>query len=119
MLQLPDGWLSLLGALTLPLVPAKAGAQGHGPRPWIAAGVYPRESGGGNERIFAARGLSKSQSLPGMRPFGSEKQYLAMSPARVYQTLSLCLCSTQCLMAWRTGRSRNGCPTMNPCRESA
>jgi hypothetical protein len=46
--------------------------------------------------------------LPGMRPFGNEKQYFAISPARVYQTRSLCLCSTQCLMAWRTGRSRKG-----------
>src|SRR5208337_1034026 len=44
--------------------------------------------------------------LPGIRPFGSEKQYFAISPARVYQTRSFCLCSTQCLTAWRTGRNR-------------
>ena len=37
--------------------------------------------------------------LPGTRPFGIEKQYFAMSPARVYQTRSFPLCSTQCSMA--------------------
>src|SRR5262249_22424061 len=26
-------------------------------RPWIPAGVHPRESGGGNERSFAARSI--------------------------------------------------------------
>src|SRR5262245_33608137 len=57
--------------------------------------------------------------LPGMTPLVSEKQYFAISPARVNQTRSLYLCSTQCLMAWRSGRSRNGWPTMKPCSASA
>ena len=68
----------------------------------------------------AAAGIARLRvQLPGMTPFGSEKQYLAISPARVYQTRSLCLCSTQCLMACRSGRNRNGWPTMKPCNASA
>jgi hypothetical protein len=49
-------------------------------------------------RINSSYGRFRTQ-LPGMSPFASEKQYFAISPARVYHTRSLCLCSTQCLMA--------------------